>query len=72
MSNKDKNNKKKPVTIDKFFDKDTETQVFVLEDELSTYPHCRLPNHYFDLLLSRHLYGEMSQSRADFGENRPR
>jgi len=72
MSNNSRNNEKKPVTNDKFLVKNSETQVFVLEDELSTYPHCRLPNHYFDLLLRRHLFGQISQSQADFRENRPR
>jgi hypothetical protein len=75
MNNKskyNKNNEKKPVTNDKFLDKNNETQVLVLEDELSSYPHCRLPNHYFDLLLSRHLFGQMSQSQVDFRENSPR
>ena len=41
-----------------------ETDVFLVDDDLSGYPHCILPSHYFDRMLSRNLYGQVNQGQT--------
>lgn len=51
-----------------------DTEVVLVEDELSSYPYCRLPAHYFDLLLHKkgatHLAVAVVQAPYSYAELR--
>ena len=67
-----KTNARITVKSEELYEERHETHVLVLEDDLSGYPHCRLPNHYFDRMLSRNLFGQMEQGQSENIKNLPR
>jgi hypothetical protein len=57
------------VTSEEFVEERHATHLLELEDDLSGYPHCRLPTHYFDRMLSRNLFGQIDQGHSDSIKN---
>lgn len=58
------------------FDMDTSkqakqnTKVVLVDEELSSYPYCRLPAHYFDLLLHKKGAAHLAASATQAPFNR--